>query len=593
MRTNSTFAQAAALCLLLALTQPTVHAKIIYVDGTGLADFATIQAGIDDANDGDVILVAPGIYRGDGNRDIDFRGKAITVRSEDGPRTCIIDSDGAYAERHRGFYFQNEEGPDSVLEGFTITGGAQYRSAGGGIRCHNSSPSIRGCVVVGNDAQTGGGIALDRSNAVVSNCLIVGNAARHATGSFSYGGGGVGYGGGYPTIRNCTIYGNRGGTSGTGVFCAYGGRVRLVNCIIAGNEGEDEGTQLVSGGCTMITGCADIELVNCCIGDDPNAIFVEPWDDPRKVPDDCIREDPILAQAGYWDSNGTPDYVYDDFWVDGGDYHLLSQAGRWDPNSASWVIDDVTSPCIDAGDPNSDVGAEVWPHGGRINMGTYGGTREASLSAEPTEMFLPRVVYLHWHDQPKAESFQSFLGAHGCSVTLIRSDLMAEPSLDDYDVILIGADTQNPAAWPDEQSVSTLTETGKPIIGLGYGGYEFFGKLGLAIGYPHGASGTFDSVAVVDPNSALFDTPYPVAVPEDGILQLYTSVVNHALIYLWPAPETVTMPVSTVGNAAYLPLAAEQGHLFWGFMGSPEQMTETGKRIFLNAVILTANAKLE
>ncbi len=63
-----------------------------------------------------------------------------------------------------------------------------------------------------------------------------------------------------------------------------------------------------------------------------------------------------------------------------GDYHLKSQAGRFDPNSESWVIDDVTSPCIDAGDPNSPIGDEPEPNGGRINMGAYGGTAEASKS---------------------------------------------------------------------------------------------------------------------------------------------------------------------------------------------------------------------
>ena len=73
-------------------------------------------------------------------------------------------------------------------------------------------------------------------------------------------------------------------------------------------------------------------------------------------------------------------------WIDGwgiptnGDYHLKSQAGRWDVNSQSWVQDDVTSPCIDAGDQGSDWTAELRPHGECINMGAYGGTPQASMS---------------------------------------------------------------------------------------------------------------------------------------------------------------------------------------------------------------------
>jgi hypothetical protein len=63
-----------------------------------------------------------------------------------------------------------------------------------------------------------------------------------------------------------------------------------------------------------------------------------------------------------------------------GDFHLKSVVGRWNPDSQNWVQDDVNSPCIDTGDPNSDWTAELWPHGKRINMGAYGGTAEASFS---------------------------------------------------------------------------------------------------------------------------------------------------------------------------------------------------------------------
>jgi len=63
-----------------------------------------------------------------------------------------------------------------------------------------------------------------------------------------------------------------------------------------------------------------------------------------------------------------------------GDFHLRSETGRWDFNTQTWLYDDATSPCIDAGDPTSDWTSELWPHGKRINMGAYGGTQEASMS---------------------------------------------------------------------------------------------------------------------------------------------------------------------------------------------------------------------
>ncbi len=82
-------------------------------------------------------------------------------------------------------------------------------------------------------------------------------------------------------------------------------------------------------------------------------------------------------------SAGTGDVSKDPLFADpeNGDFHLKSKAGRWDPKLKRWVKDDMTSPCIDAGDPRDDFSKEPQPNGGRINMGAYGNTNEASKSA--------------------------------------------------------------------------------------------------------------------------------------------------------------------------------------------------------------------
>ena len=76
-----------------------------------------------------------------------------------------------------------------------------------------------------------------------------------------------------------------------------------------------------------------------------------------------ISEDPLFADAP------------------GGDYHLKSEYGRWNPTAQNWVLDGMTSLCIDAGDPNADWTPELWPHGKLVNMGAYGGTSQAGMSA--------------------------------------------------------------------------------------------------------------------------------------------------------------------------------------------------------------------
>ncbi|MBN2590594.1 MAG: PD40 domain-containing protein [Sedimentisphaerales bacterium] len=67
-----------------------------------------------------------------------------------------------------------------------------------------------------------------------------------------------------------------------------------------------------------------------------------------------------------------------------GDYHLKSERGRYWPEHDVWVLDNVTSPCIDAGDPLDEPANEPMPNGGFLNMGAYGGTPYASMSDIPT-----------------------------------------------------------------------------------------------------------------------------------------------------------------------------------------------------------------
>ena len=66
-----------------------------------------------------------------------------------------------------------------------------------------------------------------------------------------------------------------------------------------------------------------------------------------------------------------------------GDYHLLSRRGRYRASTEEWILDNVTSPCVDGGDPYAALSQERFPNGGRINMGAYGGTSQASMSEWP------------------------------------------------------------------------------------------------------------------------------------------------------------------------------------------------------------------
>jgi hypothetical protein len=152
-------------------------AATITVDDDGPADFNNIQAAINDANDGDTIIIQPGIYSGAGNFNIDFFGKAITVRSID-PNDPNVVADTAVdcGNIARGFQFISGEGQSSILDGLTIRNGkAKY---GAGIYCIGSSPTIRKCIIKDCVATLyGAGLYLKNSEGEVSSNVITGNEA--------------------------------------------------------------------------------------------------------------------------------------------------------------------------------------------------------------------------------------------------------------------------------------------------------------------------------------------------------------------------------------------------------------------------------
>ena len=194
------------------------------------SDELTIQAGIDAAVNGDEVVVAPGTY----NENIDFSGKAITLRSSSGRDVTTIDGglSGRVVTLTSGL------GRDTVLEGFTIRNGFALNSNGGGIYIqNNSSPIVRNCRVVGNKATNNGGGIYASSSALIIDCLIEGNLASQ--------GGGI-YLTGVTELTNCIVSGNAAFTSGGGVY-AQGGLVE--NCVIRFNQAQDSGSGI---GCTFI-----------------------------------------------------------------------------------------------------------------------------------------------------------------------------------------------------------------------------------------------------------------------------------------------------------------------------------------------------
>ena len=244
------------------------HAVDIFVNGfcgndawSGLTEVclapdrpkATIQAGITAANHDDVVIVAQGEYF----ENINFNGKAITVRSTDpnDPRVVmhtIINAGGSGSV----VTCTSGEGANTVLSGFVITRGYGSDGNGGGMYNESSSPTVTNCTFSANSADSaGGGMFNASSSPTVTNCSFSGNTASisfeggmlNFGGSFSantassFGGGMYNASGSNPRVTNCSFSGNTASSSGGGLYNATNSNARVTNCTFIGNSATNGG----------------------------------------------------------------------------------------------------------------------------------------------------------------------------------------------------------------------------------------------------------------------------------------------------------------------------------------------------------------
>ena len=200
---------------------------VLYVatNGTSSADgsytnpLGSLAAAVALATDGVRVVVFPGVYAGESNRNIQFAGKRVTVKALEGPFRTIIDCEG----EGRALEFRAQESNDTVVCGFTIVNGsAEY---GGAIYCGaGASPTIIRCVLVSNQAaELGSALYCDaEARPLLADCVIADNTGGEAAV--------WGFYDARPILRNCTISYNH----GIGVGGLYM-MPELINCIVWSN----------------------------------------------------------------------------------------------------------------------------------------------------------------------------------------------------------------------------------------------------------------------------------------------------------------------------------------------------------------------
>jgi len=176
-------------------------------------EYVSFRRAIDEARNGDEIVVSPGVYQ----EKINFKGKNIILRSTD-PNDPSIVSETILIAYGDVVTFSNGEDANCVLAGFTIA------DSDNGIYCSAASPTITNCYIVDNISA---GMKLDMGGSpTVSNCIIAENGGSGLEMFKFVSGRWVLINS--PTIVNCTIAGN----SNIGIS---EGKPTILNSIIYGN----------------------------------------------------------------------------------------------------------------------------------------------------------------------------------------------------------------------------------------------------------------------------------------------------------------------------------------------------------------------
>jgi hypothetical protein len=373
--------QRVCLSVMIGLAVGVVSAQQWFVSPAGSDDpngsfeqpFETIQQALNAAQDGDTIVLMPGVYSGQGNYDLSVDGLSLTIRSTQPDDWDTVEATVIDPQQQGGiFMFTIPDQGRIILEGLTFQNAFKegklslldlfdppyYEEPhGAAIFADGGQVDVRFCVFTNCLAALGGAVYFGNTQATVSHCIFVGNEGWH-------GGALIADMDSEVMLDHCTLAGNWGNVNGGAAAVEFGSTLAVSKSIFWGNdliEPDRQGTQIYA------SDASSVSVWYTVVQDGADGTFAADLNSTILLDESVLEADPLFAS---FDAQQSP-FEWD--------VRLLSMFGRWDPTVQQWVTDASTSPCIVAGPSEADYSREPWPNGRRANIGAYGNTAQASM----------------------------------------------------------------------------------------------------------------------------------------------------------------------------------------------------------------------
>lgn len=194
----------------------------------------------------------------------------------------------------------------------------------------------------------------------------------------------------------------------------------------------------------------------------------------------------------------------------------------------------------------------------------------------------PRAAYIWSEEIDTALEYEALLEQDHWVVDLVQIPMAGKTNFQPYELIIIGPETGSLSSWGSSEAFNAIVQSETPILGLGEGGYAFFGQLKLNTGWPNGAHGSGTSITWANSGDEIWATPYTIALPKEP-LQLYEKPSSRVDIHLEQIPTGVQIFGFNEADRTYANLVLENSwFMLWGFDDGPGKMTETGRKVFVN-----------